>query len=172
MENKSKKLFFESSKKTKTTFLVALAALAALMLLILPSQSESSGTDDPDSGCDVTQYCQMLEQKAEELILGLDGVKECRVFVTLETGYCYTYATDQSVKESFFENGATSQKETQKTVVFHNGDGKAVLLRQEMPKISGVAVVCKGAGYDVQYRIISLVCALFDVSSNRISVQS
>lgn len=171
-EHKEQKSVFLRFGKTKAPLFVLLAALAALMLLLLPSSSGSPDTDKkPAAEESLTEYCAMLESKAEELICLLDGVKECCVVVTLETGYTCTYATDQSVKESFFESGSTSQKETQKTVVFHDSDGSAVVLKQELPRISGVGVVCRGATRETQYKIISLVSALFDVSSNRINVQ-
>ncbi len=114
------------------------------------------------------EYCALLEQKAVKLIESLPEVDECSVFITLDSGYQYVYATDQHVRE----DGDT--KETDKTIVLADGEKgeDPILIQETMPKIAGVAVVCGGASYETQYRIIELMCALFDIKSNRISVQT
>ena len=110
-------------------------------------------------------YCALLEEKAESLIGMLDGVKECRVVITLEKGYEYVYASDQRAR------GSGDSREVEKTYVLA-AESNPVLLRETPPVVAGVAVVCRGASYETQYRIIELMCALFDIGSNRISVQT
>ena len=148
---------------------VALGLLAGLALLIVPKASdESTAVTQAETADYSAQYCASLEQKAERLIKSLSGVKDCTVFITLEKGYRCVYATDQHVRE---ESG---YKETDKTIVLaDNGNGEtAILIEEAMPTVAGVAIVCRGASYETQYRIIELVCALFDIESNRISVQT
>lgn len=153
-------------KKGVVLFLIMFGA--GLILLLAPeTKSETSG--EPQSGViSSEEYCALLEKKAESLINELSGVKDCRVFITLESGYQYIYATDQHIREE------SSGKQTDKTIVLANGEKgeNAILLLETMPKVSGIAVVCSGASYETQYRIIELLCALFDIKSNRISVQS
>lgn len=110
-------------------------------------------------------YCALLEAKAESLIGMLDGVKECRVVITLAEGYEYVYASDQRAR------GSGDSREVEKTYVLA-AESNPVLLRETPPVVAGVAVVCRGASYETQYRIIELMCALFDIGSNRISVQT
>ncbi len=163
--------FKEKIKKlsnTKGFGLIVIGICAGLILLLIPDSSqnnESVSNPKTDSGLD---YCVFLEEKAEALIKELPEVEDCAVFITLESGYQYIYATDQHVKES--ENG----KETDKTIVLAgNGSGEApILIKETMPKIAGVAIVCGGASYETQYRIVELMCALFDIESHRISVQA
>ncbi len=148
--------------------LIFIGICAGLILLLIPDSSksnESVSNPKTDSGLD---YCVFLEEKAESLIKELPEVEDCAVFITLESGYQYIYATDQHVKES--ENA----KETDKTIVLAgNGSGEApILVKETMPKIAGVAIVCGGASYETQYRIVELMCALFDIESHRISVQA
>ena len=144
-----------------------LGLLAGVFLLVLPSSKENDTVVVNDK-LTSEQYCTMLEEKATNLICELPEVDSCAVFVTLERGYRYVYATDQHVREE------SSSKETDKTVVLAgNGNGEeAILIEETMPKVYGVGVVCRGASYETQYRIIELMCALFDINSNRISVQT
>lgn len=164
----------EIQEKIKSLFgkkgfgFVIIGLLAGLVLLILP-QSESEKEILPtDNALTSTEYCSLLEQKAQNLILELPEIDRCAVFVTLDKGFRYVYATDQHVREE------SDFKETDKTIVLAgNGSGEeAILIEETMPSVAGVAVVCKGASYETQYRIIELMCALFDIQSNRISVQT
>lgn len=146
---------------------VAIGLIAGIILLLMP-QSESVADDiSCDTVLTSSEYCARLEKKAEALISGLDGVDKCTVVITLERGYRYVYATDQHVREE------SELKETDKTIVLAgNGNGEEpILIEETMPLVAGVAVVCRGASYETQYRIIELMCALFDIKSNRISVQ-
>lgn len=149
--------------------IIALVGLVAgLILLVLPTPKEEQ-TPLPESGVMTSaEYCAMLEQKAERLICELPEVDDCVVVITLERGYRHVYASDMHVNE--YSDG----KETDKTVVLAgNGSGEAAIpIEETMPTVAGVAVVCKNASYETRYRIIELMCALFDVSSNRISVQA
>jgi stage III sporulation protein AG len=148
---------------------VAIGVLAGLALMLLPFSEESEGTEiSTELPISSVEYCNLLEEKAESLILELPQVKECNVFITLESGFRYIYATDQHIKE------VSGSKETDKTIVLAgNGSGEApILIEESMPKVAGVAVVCSGADYQTQYRIIELMCALFEIKSNRISVQT
>lgn len=147
---------------------VALGLIAGILLLVLPN---ADAAVDEDIGITQTlssEYVASLEEKAKKLILSLPNVKSCEVFITLESGYSFVYATDQRVNET--EHG----KETEKNIVLAgNGNGEApILIKESMPAVAGVAVVCAGADYQTQYRIIELMCALFDIKSNRISVQT
>ncbi len=148
---------------------IVLLLVFGLLLLVLPQGGEGeNAAPAEESGLSSEEYCAMLEQKAEELIKELPNVKDCRVFITLESGYQYIYATDQHVRE---ESGS---KQTDKTVVLaqnENGDS-AILVRETPPTVAGIAVVCGGAGYETQHKIIELLCALFDIKSNRINVQT
>ncbi len=158
-----KKLF-----STKGFGFVAIGITAGLLLMIMPSGETETEKAESEAVISSAEYCAMLESKAEELIKSLPEVEDCSVFITLESGYRYIYATDQHVRET------SDSKETDKTIVLAgNGNGESpVLIEETMPSVAGVAVVCGNADYRTQYRIIELMCALFDIESNRISVQT
>ena len=46
----------------------------------------------------------------------------------------------------------------------------AAVISERMPTVEGVAVVCKGATAVTEQKIISLLSALFNIKSNKISV--
>ncbi len=155
--------------RIKGAGIVAIGIAAGLILLLFPfSEEQSEQTLKESNGGASSEYCAALEDKAEKLIKQLPKVDDCNVFITLESGFRYVYATDQHINE------ASSSKETDKTIVLAgNGNGEApILIEETMPKVAGVAVVCRGADYETQYRIIELLCALFEIKSNRICVQT
>ena len=154
--------------KTKGAGFVILGITAGVLLLAMPQNSTKTQEPEPKILFTSQEYCAQLEQKTERLIKDLPAVKDCSVFITLEKGYSYIYATDQHV------NQQGDNKETDKTVVLAaDGNGESPILIQEtMPKVAGVAVVCPKADYQTQYKIIELVCALYSIPSNRISVQT
>lgn len=160
--------------KIKGIGYILLGILAGVILLLLPNEDNADSTNGEKVYKSANEYCLALENKTEDLINGLDGVKNCRVQMTLVYGYEYVYASDQHVNENFNSDGTTAAKETDKKyVVITSGNGsEAVLLREKMPTVQGIAVVCKGASYETQYKIISLLTALFDIPSNKICVQT
>ena len=98
----------------------------------------------------------------------MEGVKDCKVVLTLSYGYEYTYATDQRVSQK------GEDKETEKNLVLagENGNTAPVLLREKQPTVSGAAVVCPGADNKTCLRIASLLSALFSIDSSQISIQT
>lgn len=142
--------------------------------MILPTEGGGQTVREETVYKSANEYCLELERKTSELICELDGVNKCRVQITLVYGYEYVYATDQNVNETFNPGGETATKETEKkhVVITSSNGSETVLLREKMPQVLGIAVVCRGASYETQYKIISLLTALFDISSNKISVQT
>ena len=155
-------------KGKKGLGVILIGILSGILLLIVPSQESEDATVSERAMLTSAEYCTMLEGKAKNLLLQLPEVDDCEVFITLQTGYRYVYATDQHVRED------SDSREIDKTIVLAgNGNGEeAILIEETMPAVAGVAVVCRDASYETQYRIIELMCALFDVKSNRISVQT
>ncbi len=142
-----------------------LALAAGVILLLLPSGKATPAKQD-ENGSET--YRQALENEVETLLCSMEGVKRCRVVLTLEQGYAYTYATDQRVNEH------SGGKETEKTVVLADTSGgeAPLLLSEKQPTVCGAAVVCKGADKATCARILSLLQALFHLESSQISIQT
>lgn len=157
--------FFKNPKRKHLLPCILLALGAGLLLLILPA---GGGESAEAVRSPTEEYRAALEAEVEALLGQMDGVKSCRVVLTLSYGYEYTYATDQRV------NQHVSGKETEKTVVLagENGTTSPILLREKQPVVCGAAVVCPGADNVTCLRIASLLSALFSIDSSQISIQT
>ena len=158
-------LLLQKAKQIKGLPYIALALAAGLVLLILPS---GGGSIETASGSVGDAYRVVLEQEIAGLLCEMEGIDACEVVLTLSYGYEYTYATDQRVTEH--ENG----KETEKNIVLatQSGGEAPILLREKMPTVAGIAVVCAGADYATCARAKELLCALFGLSDQQISIQT
>ena len=86
------------------------------------------------------EYGAILEERVAAACSSVEGVGKCKVLITFERGSQTTYK------------------------------GSA-LLEVKPPKVLGVTVVCRGADSDTVRRELTLMlCALFDVGSNRVAI--
>lgn len=155
----------QKTKHIKGLPYILLALAAGIVLLILPGGTDETENASTSSG---ETYRIALEREVADLICEMEGVDSCTVVLTLAYGYEYTYATDQRVNEN--ANG----KETEKLIVLaaESGGEVPILLREKMPTVSGVAVVCPGAESVTCARITELLRALFSLPYEQISIQT
>ena len=156
--------------KSKSFLYIALALAAGIALLLLPGTGGTESTTE--SAPSSAEYTAALEKKDASLISELDGVKDCSVAITLAAGYEYLYASDGRVSHTYGESGALLGDEETREYIFATTDGNTqpVVISERMPTVEGVAVVCKGASAATEQKIISLLSALFNIKSNKISV--
>ena len=154
--------------KSKSFLYIVLALAAGVALLLLPG---SGGTESKTvSAPSASEYTAALEKKVASLIGELDGVKDCSVAITLAAGYEYLYASDGRISHTYDESGALLGDEETREYIFADGNTQPVVISERMPTVEGVAVVCKGATAVTEQKIISLLSALFNIKSNKISV--
>ena len=156
--------------KSKSFLYIVLALAAGVALLLLPG---SGGTESKTVSAPwASEYTAALEKKGASLIGELDGVKDCSVAITLAAGYEYLYASDGRISHTYDESGALLGDEETREYIFAATDGNTqpVVISERMPTVEGVAVVCKGATAVTEQKIISLLSALFNIKSNKISV--
>lgn len=171
MENKIKEklsLFIKNDKK-RIKVIAAIGIIAMLLILLsemVPDTSQKK-SDDSTSNLNSSSYTEQLEMRLEELISSMDGVGECAVMITLENSSENVYAKNREGKS---DERSTGEKEE---YVFYksSGDETPVLIKEYMPRVQGVTVLCSG-GDDivVKEKIINSVTALFNISANRVSV--
>ena len=131
----------------------------------------------PDTEAEATkilsaeEYKESLENRTRELIKELDGVKDCEVMITLECGYEYLYASDQTLDRTYDNSGTIISSNADKKYVL-DGDGNPIIICETPPAVSGIAIVAKGISTETQYRILRLLQAVYGIQSNRISVES
>lgn len=152
--------------------MIAGAALGLILIIFGNSSSASSEkvtttVPDDNSKYDVVAYSELLEKKIKSLCEQSYGVSDVSVAVTLESGFEYVYAVNTDKR-----NDGDSSDESYEYLVIKNGNQEStVYLKGKPPKIKGVGVVCSGGSDpNVQYNLINLISAGFDVSKNNIYV--
>ena len=153
----------------KAGFLLAIGAVVGIILIYMGSSSSDEKKADVSETekneiSQMSEYVNELERRVAEIIEYMDGVTDVHVIITPENAGETVYAQNGS-----YDKGTLTQKEYVITDV--NGDEKLIKIKLVFPKIRGIAVVCKGCGNPInQEKIVSLLSALFELSSNRVYV--
>jgi hypothetical protein len=151
-------------KKFKGLWLIVFGLVIAIALIIIGSvdytlgQPKEEENSDPDI-IDTSEYVDKLEADVAALLARIDGAGSASVLITLDSDSENVYAYDsKDGSREYFTTGSGSSE-------------SAVLLRRMTPKLRGIAVVCSGGNNPViQQKIISLLCALFDLPSTKVFV--
>ncbi len=167
IKERLKLLLYSGDKKIK--IIVAVGLIGMVLILASEMLPDTQSTDDTSdtAAADYDEYTQNLENRLVSLIGEIDGVGECKVMITLENSAESVYATNNENKSD--EN---SYDEKDEYVLYESsGDESPVLIKEYMPKVQGVTVVCSG-GDDIvtKEKIIDSVTALFNLPANRVSV--
>lgn len=164
----------------KLTALLAVLALAGAALILLPASREKEAqTVEPtlaDEEAYNASYVLSLEQSLERAISGVRGAGEAEVYITLERGVRYVYATEAKSSGDEKRSGEgvytqSSERETSLVVVDGENGRQPVMLEREEPSVLGVVIICEGAD-DARVRqdIIELAATLCGVGTNRVKV--
>jgi len=125
------------------------------------------------------QYCEQMENRLSSLLNDMEGVGDCQVYVTLESGVEYVYATEQKENADYSkdsgENGekVSEKADTEQNIILIDGaDGKTGLLLTEIqPTVKGVVVVCDGGNNaQVVERVTAAVTTALNISARRVCV--
>ncbi len=150
--------------KIKGIGFIILAFAAGIVLLLLPD-SENKQVVSESSSLD---YASSLENDLEELLKTALG-HECKVMITLDSGYSYTYAANESLNTIYSGDSETSKNVTKEYVITtKDGDETLVILKENLPTVKGVAVVCKKGGEAERNEIISIIMSLFSLPAESI----
>ena len=136
--------------------------------MLLP---ESKKTAETVSFPNCEEYRLQLEDQTQKLIKELEGVSDCKVMITLESGYEYLYASDQTLDRTYDNSGTLLSSKADKKYIL-DGEGCPIIISETPPVVCGIAVVAKNISAETEYKIIRLLQAVYGISSNRISVQS
>lgn len=160
---------FKKLKNDKKALLTVIIGILGMLLVLLSELPLTEGNKDTDVKTTQSEFHNDdLERETERLISQIDGAGKVSVMLTYEAAEETVWAKD--VNEKTDGNGSDDTEE--KYIIVDTSQGESGLaIKVLYPKIRGVAVVCSG-GEDpvVNSRIKSLVSALFDIGSNRISI--
>ena len=159
----------------KNIVLVAIAVLIMLLLLL----SEFLTTDNTeniskeDTEIYSSQYIEKTEKELEALLENISGAGDVKVMLTLENCYENVFAKGYNEKK---DNKSDSQKieSEEEYIIVKNGSNneECLVVKVYEPTVKGVAVIAQGAGNtQVKNAITQTVCALFDISTAKVSVE-
>ena len=156
---------FSRLKNDKKSMAIICAAIFGMLLIMLPGDSEEKNVVS-NEGAELTAE-ENYEEKLQKLLSEIEGTGKVRVMITYESGDedVFAFNKDESYEK---EDGRYSND----YVIIDGEKGETGLkLKTVYPKIKGVAVVCSGASDPViKEQIVSLISALFDISTKNISV--
>lgn len=171
LENKIKEKLNQfisgDSKKIKIIVAIGLIGIVLISASDIFAKSGDKKTVTENTKLTYESYTNQLETKLIDVISSISGVGECKVMITLTSSAESVYATNNEIKS---DDNSTNQKD--EYVLYDASDGEApVLIKEYLPQVQGVTVVCSG-GDDIvtKEKIIESVTALFNISANRVSV--
>lgn len=157
-------------KKKQIVLLVFSAAMVFLIVVndFLKSSNEEKADISNTSEFSL-QYIDKTEKELERILSDISGAGKVSVMITLENCYENVYAVGYSQSQK--DNGSQVDEEY---IVVKKGSNneECLLVKVYEPTIKGVAVIAEGAGsIEVKNAITQTVCALFNISSVKVSVE-
>ena len=155
----------EKIRRDKKNLLIILLCFVGIFMIAV---SEADADDIKEEADTDAQYGELdfknAEKKLKELIECINGAGDVKVYITYESHYETVYAADSDVKTE------KDQVHSKKEYILTDED-TGLVLKKIYPRVRGVAVICQGGNDPViKEKIYSVVSALFDISTNKISV--
>ena len=155
------------SSKKGVRWLMVLGGLGIALIVF----SDWMPQETPTAQQRTEEYTAYLETRIADTVKSIDGVGDCRVMLSLESGVQYVYATEDRQDNNYRQDGEkldTSENSQQSVIVV---DDKGLLVTEILPIVQGVVVVCEG-GNDtaVQERITKAVATVLRISEKRVCV--
>jgi len=125
------------------------------------------------------QYCEQMENRLSSLLNDMEGVGDCQVYVTLENGVEYVYATEQKNNSDREEDvncedtRLTQRDDSESTAILIDTDNgrEGLLVTEIQPTVRGVVVVCEGGdNEEVRARVLQAVTVALNISSKRVCI--
>lgn len=159
----------------KNIILVSVAISIMLLIFIseLFAENKNEMVSKENTEIYSSHYIEKTEKELEALLENISGAGEVKVMITLENCYENVFAKGYSEKT---DNKTDSQKSEsdEEYIIIKNGSSneECLVVKVYEPTIKGVAVIAQGAGNtQVKNAITQTVCALFDISTAKVSVE-
>lgn len=166
--NSLKEIYSKLISDKKTAFMLILGVVGIFLIMLSGSEKEEK-SHIAKSGDDAVIMSETeLSDRLETLLESIDGAGKVRVMITFRSYRETVYA--ENTEENI---GADGEIDSSDEYIIIDGEEGETGLRLKIisPEIKGVAVICQGGNNPViKEQIISVVSALFDISSNKISV--
>jgi len=161
----AKKSIFNDKKKLVP--IIILAALGIILLIVGSNIGQSGSSSEISEVASVDKYISEQEKKIATLCEKVNGVYNVSVAISVEGGYEYIYACDSDEKIG----DSISEYEYNHVILGSGNSESMVIVSQNPPKISGIAIVCRGGGDpEIQRNLILLISAAYNIGSNKIYI--
>ncbi len=182
------KKFFEnlSLNKGKKNIILIIGFLGILLIFLSnfleTDRNKNKETEQviPTAENLVESYQSKLQSDLCDIVSNIDGVGNVRILITMESTVEDVYAVEKSVSEQSQSNSEESKvseandySEDDTYVKVKNDDGSEslVMLKQVMPKIRGVLVVCEGGeNSTIKEKVTQAVSGVLNISSSKVYV--
>lgn len=163
-----KKILKRIKNDKKVIFIIILGITGMLLIMLSESGGESTQAKARSESKQIILSEKELAEDVEQFVESIKGAGKAKVILTFESFEETVYAVDKD--ENVSSDGETDS--SGQYVIIDNGSAEDGLkLKILSPKIRGVAVICKGGSSPViKEQITTALSALFDISTNRISV--
>jgi len=162
-------------KNKKFDSLILILGVIGITLIFLstffPKNDTKKDTEPKEISFSSAEYLTVIEGQIRQIVSGISGDSSAVVTVTLETGMNYVYA-DETKQNTEKESDRQSEETEQTYITVTQADGtEAPLVSTEhMPKIRGVAIVCRINSEETAQEIKNAVMAAFDLTSKRVYI--
>lgn len=163
----------ELSKKNILLIFLAVGVAVVLLFSELFADTDEENVSVDNTAVYASQYTKELEKELESLLSEISGAGKVQVMVTLENCYENVYAKGYTTKTEEGESESHSEL-TEEYIVVKQGSNneECLVVKVYEPTVKGVAVVAQGAdNIRVKTAITETVCALFNISSAKVSVE-
>ena len=144
-------------KKHKSKIIIIGILALGLILILYSSFKSKTENKSQTEEFSYETYTKKLEEKLENFILNIDGIKNVNVIITLDTSGGEIYTKNNS---SINFSSITSKT-------------NPVYVGEVYPSVRGVAIACtNGSSDEIKNKITKLVSAYLGISSNRIEIVS
>lgn len=153
--------------KMKNILPFIVGGVGILIMLLFGGRISSAESEGKNEGIDIIAYAEELEEKIKKLCESCDGVSHVTVLLTLEGGFEYEYAQNVEI-----DKNAYGEERREEYLVVGQGSGAhCVVLRQKIPEIAGVGIVCRGGHDDtIKGELITLISSALHIGANKIYI--
>lgn len=145
-------------KKYKNKIIISSLVIIGIVLILSGSIVTNNNSSDKNY-FDADAYTKKLEEKTEDFLRSVKGIKDVKVVIFLDGSSEKVYAQNKSTFDYLTVNSG--------------GGENAVYLGETYPVIRGVAVSCtNGDDASVQVEITELICRYLGISSSRVKIVS
>ncbi len=156
----------------KNTKLLAIIFIVGITLVLLPTGDKDKEKKVVFEETCTDTYKENTEKQLKKVLSGVKDAGKVEVMLVMDDDGDVLYAQDERSENSF--NDEQNTKNYEKTYVLKNDAGggeSAIVVKRNMPKISGVLITSSGAGMkSVKNELVNAVKAVLGVRAHRIYV--